>query len=302
MTRIGDRSSFVSSFGSKGIDVEFLKSDARLKAAVADAGGNVGQLAAADLDGDGEIAGASELGALHQVLDQYNQAQTNAFSSNRRRGGEAATPQPAGAVYDRLSLLASNRGALDAADAGASFGPMPDGWQPTHGSQPAEAWNGYAFEAASWPRQSAASVPREIYQAVEAIPGVQGTTAIGGTLGVLVDENLPREKFSELMTEVLGVTSQSPEVNVIFTGGREAAAGTFDPAKSWYAQVGERGKVAYAGFMLGDELRRLPGVGDTEWISACKTANGQIPPQLVVKLDAASRGTHIALPSAHEKK
>jgi len=288
MTRIGDRSSFVSSFGSKSIDVGQLKDDRRIKAAVAEAGGSVEQLAAADLDGDGQIAGAGELGALHQVLDQYNQAQANIFAGGRRRAGEAEAPQAAGAVYDRLSFLAANRSDRGTSASGASFGSMPDGWQPGAGSQPADAWTGYTFEAARWPRQAAAAVPAEIYQAVEAIPGVRGTTAVGGTLGVMVDESQPREKFSELMTEVLSATSESPSTNVVFMGAREALNGTFDPAESWYAKMGERGKVAYAAYMLDDELKQLPGVGEAEWIAGCKTADGLIPPQLVVKLDPSA--------------
>jgi len=104
MTRIVDRNAFAQSLGNKQIDVNRMKGDAQIQQATAEAGGSVEDLARADLNGDGKIQGAAEMGQLFKALDAYDQnGSANSFNADDGRG----TTTPAGKAYNRLGFLAA---------------------------------------------------------------------------------------------------------------------------------------------------------------------------------------------------
>lgn len=106
MARIVDRQAFTGTFQNKQVDVNRLKSDQQLQQATAAAGGSVDDLARADLDGDGKIAGSAEINALFKQVDNYDHNRdANSFIVK----DDAGTTVPAGKAYDRLSFLAENR-------------------------------------------------------------------------------------------------------------------------------------------------------------------------------------------------
>ncbi|MBN2361696.1 MAG: hypothetical protein JXR83_19745 [Deltaproteobacteria bacterium] len=114
MARIVDRQAFNSAFKNKQIDVDRLKGDQQLQQAAAAGGGSVDDLARADLDRDGKIAGGDEMKELFKQVDNFDHNRdANSFIVKDDTGAAV----PAGKVLDRLAFLAENRQTGSAATA-----------------------------------------------------------------------------------------------------------------------------------------------------------------------------------------
>lgn len=104
-----NRTDFLRQFGNKALDLE--KIDGQIQEKLQSAGSSRADVAKADLNGDGKIAGASEINALFRHIDGFDRnGSSQSFATAQ---GPSNAPTQAGQVYSALSLLFQETGGVD---------------------------------------------------------------------------------------------------------------------------------------------------------------------------------------------